>query len=411
MIQAWIRGFLGMICLMGVAGAWAGEEITIDGVVHVKNGATPSEGIETLEFEELWRVGGADDEENVFGVIVQAITDDENKIYLLDMQLSQVMIFSPEGEMIGTLSREGEGPGEVRRPSDMLIMPDGSLGIVQTFPGKIIKVTLDNEPAGQLVVGGNNPTQGGISAIVDGNCAGGNLVLAGVQIAQEQTGQTRMSYLSSFADDGAEKVRYWEKTSRLDFTNLQIIEKDQYALFPRRWNLATDGRIYAATERNQYLISVFAPDGTLLRVIERDSPPHKRTDEEIATLNERYAAQLQGAPNVTIEIEEYAEAIQSIDVAPDGNIWVTSATSTVDQPDGIFMTFDIFNPAGHFIKQLQVVCEADGQDDALILAGPGRYLLIKGLMPAIAGMQGASGSDDEEAEPMEIIYLNGKTSS
>lgn len=403
-----IRNILYIACLVGVAAAWAGEEVVIDGVVHVKNGPEPAQGIATLELEEIWRAGGIDDEENVFGVIVQAFVGDEGNIYLLDMQLSEVMIFSPEGEMIGTLSREGEGPGEVRRPSDMLTMPDGSIGIVQTFPGKIIKVTTDDQPAGEFVVGGNDPTQGGIAALIDAKCASGNLVLAGVQISQEQTGQSRTSYLSSFSEDGAEKVRYWEKATRLDFNNLEIIESDQYSLFPRHWTLGEDGTVYAATERDRYLISVLAPDGTLLRVIERECEMRKRTDEERAVLHEQFAGRIRGAPNVKIEIAETAEAIRSIDIAPDGSIWVTSAYSAFEQPEGVYMTLDVFDPQGHFTKQLRIPFDADGEDDALISAGPNHYLLIRGLMPAIAGMQSGGATGDEEAEPMEIIYLKGK---
>ena len=106
------------------AAARAGQEVTADGVIHVKNPASPPQGVETMQLEELWRVGGAGEDQTVFGVILQALPDEQGNLYVLDLQLSQVFVFSPEGKLLRTLSREGEGPGEVRNPTDMFFMAD-----------------------------------------------------------------------------------------------------------------------------------------------------------------------------------------------------------------------------------------------------------------------------------------------
>jgi len=80
-----------------------GDEVMKDGVLHVVNGAEPENGRQTLQLEELWRVGGEDDEETVFGIINKVLIDDENNIYLLDAQLAQISVFSSEGELTNTL--------------------------------------------------------------------------------------------------------------------------------------------------------------------------------------------------------------------------------------------------------------------------------------------------------------------
>ncbi len=122
-------------------------------------------------------------------------------------------------------------------------------GLLQTFPGKIVKVDLNGVPAGQITIGGNDPTKGGFAAVIDANCRDGKLVLAGVHVSQGQTSQTRTSYLSEYAEDGSEKTRYWDKVTMLDFANFEIIEKDQYFVYPRRWAIGLDGKIYAAPDR------------------------------------------------------------------------------------------------------------------------------------------------------------------
>ena len=95
--------------------ACAGEEVDKDGVLHVMNGAKPSEGNETVELEEVWRHGGEDDEE-FFGMISQCVVGDDGTIYLLDTRMSEVPVYSPDGERLDTLSREGDGPGRDADP-------------------------------------------------------------------------------------------------------------------------------------------------------------------------------------------------------------------------------------------------------------------------------------------------------
>jgi hypothetical protein len=395
------------------AGAPAGEEVTIDGVVHVKNGAEPSEGVETFKLEELWRVGGEDDEEVMLGVVVQAVSDDAGNVYLLDMQLAQVLVISPDGEMTGTLSRQGEGPGEVQRPADLLFMPDGTLGILQTFPGKLIKVTLDDEPAGVVTVGGD-PTQGGFAVVVDAKCRGGNLVMAGVDLTsgETQTQQVRTSYLASYTDEGSKKQVYWDKALLIDYANLRLKEAEQYDIFPRRWALGPTGDVYAAVEREQALLNVYAADGALKRVIEREFTNRKRTAEEREFREELAAVQTRQLPNAEVTIAETPEAISYVEVAPDGMIWTVNSRGDHEQPEGIMMTYDVFDPAGHFVKQVRVECDGDGKNDGLIRIGQDRMILIRGLIPAVMAMQagGASlGSGEEEAEPMEVICYRVKS--
>ncbi|MBD3336126.1 MAG: hypothetical protein GF355_11485, partial [Candidatus Eisenbacteria bacterium] len=350
--------------------AMAGEEETVDGVVHVKNGATPSEGVETIELEELWSIGGADDEETVLGVVVQATVDEEGNVYLLDMQLAQVLVYSPEGEFLKTLSRQGEGPGEVQNPADMLFMPDGTLGLLQTFPGKLVKVNLDDTPAGEVIIGGD-PTQGGFAVVVDAKCRGGNLVMAGTDISQGDgpTQQVRTSYLASYAEDGTKKVRYWESALKLDFTNLKIHERDQYNVFPRRWALGPHGRVYAAVEREDFVINVYEPDGTLTRVIEKEFSNRERTAEEKAFYEQLVEVQTRQFQGADITLCETPEAISYIELAPDGTIWVADSRSEQDQPEGIMTTYHVFRPDGHYLKQAQIACDANGQDDGLIRIG------------------------------------------
>ena len=391
--------------LLATGVAIAGEEVMEDGVLHVKNTATPSQGIETLELKELWRAGGEDDE-IFFGLIIKVLVDDEGDIYLLDAQLNEVQVYSPDGVNIKTLSREGDGPGEIRGPADMLFLPDGNLGILQSFPGKIVKVDRDGNPAGNIQAGTSDATQGGV--IVFTNAAGNEdyLVISGVKISPMENGQNRNHFIARYDLEGNEEVRFYEHSQEWDFTNFELSEKGQYFPHGRYTALTEDGRVYTTPYRNEYTIHLYLPDGTLDRVIEREYKSVMRNEEEmnlIAAAME--AAKAQFPFEIKTSIEETEADISRLHVAPDGSLWVLTSHGQRDQGENIIVTYDIFDPKGHFVKQVAMAGEGDGRKDFLMFAGENRVVLVTGLLDAAANAQGLGGAmeEDEEAEPMQII--------
>jgi hypothetical protein len=401
-----------LITLLLLPGAaLAAEEVTIEGVLHVRNPDTPAGGTETWQLEEVWRAGG-DDDEVFFGIITKVLTDDEGNVYMLDSQLSEVKVFSPDGEFLRTLSRQGTGPGEIQGATDMLLTADGNLGLVQSFPGKIIKIDLAGDPAGTVAPASGDPTQGGLMAVVDAQQAGGNLVMGGISIAvnpAEQT-QTRTNFLASFDDEGKELARYEEKAVHWDFKNFVLSEKQQYFVHFRHWAVGPDGRVYAAPYRNRYAINVYQPDGTLDRVIEREYTSWERDERSRKIIDTIMAGQSRQFPfEIRTEIEETEADISSIHTGPEGTLWVRSSRSNQDQPDGIMMTYDVFDAQGGFEKQVAIACEGDGFEDGLFFAGDDRIIRVTSFLDAVVSIQagGASASDDEEDDgdetPMEAI--------
>ncbi|MFC1572025.1 6-bladed beta-propeller [Candidatus Eisenbacteria bacterium] len=104
---------------------------------------------------------GANEEELFFGLVTDVVGDAAGRVYVLDQQRCHVVVLSSRGEFIRTLSREGEGPGGVRRPRSLLLMDEDRIGIVQGFPGKITVVGLDDEPLRTVDLGAGEPTKRG----------------------------------------------------------------------------------------------------------------------------------------------------------------------------------------------------------------------------------------------------------
>ncbi|MFH1842379.1 MAG: 6-bladed beta-propeller [bacterium] len=399
-----------LICcpfLWGAAAATAAQEEFVDGVLHVKNSAAPSGGIETLTLEQMWQVGGEDDDDFMFGLISQALVDDENNVYLLDSQLNEVTVVSPAGEFLRTVGREGEGPGEFRMAFDMVFMPDGSLGVAQVFPGKLVQLNLDGSPAGEFRPNLGEATQGGFMVLVNCISAGGNLILTGIDMTfnQQELTQTRRYFLKSFNSAGTPLTHFHGTEIVWNFNDFTLKEIETDYLWGRV-DVGTDGRVVAAAPRQGYELTVFNPDGSIDRIIERDYESWPRNDKATGRANAMMNGQLrQMPPGTEVELEDYEADIVTVFVRDDGTVWVQTSRAVWDPKPGVFTTFDVFNPKGEFIKQVDVVADGNAADDALLLAANDLVIHISGWQDGFVQLMGGVMEEDEsgeEAAPMAV---------
>jgi hypothetical protein len=401
-----VRTFVLISVLVLIAGTALAEPVV------VKNGREPAHGVQQMQLEEMWRVGGADDEENFFGLLNQAEIGPDGLIYVMDAQLSQVFVYDDEGTLVKTLFREGDGPGEIRRPRDMVIMADGTIGLVQEFPGKIVRVDADNVPQDSIEPRLGDAADGGFVAMTLAEQRGGTFLIASVEIkpGNPPTTQTRQLYLATLTDEGRVNAPLMTMDAHWDFANFTYREVENLPAFIWSSAVGPDGRVYSAAERNAYKLNVYAADGTLERVIEREYTSLKRTSEDTAWLK----ALLDGAFGQVpfpyeLELADTHPDInwlnRGVQVDAAGNLWVLPSDGTHDQPAGVFATYDVFTPDGKFDHQVQAMCEGDGTEDGIFLLGEDRVVVIKGFIDATATMFGGAVVEEEgdEADPMELI--------
>ncbi len=392
-----------LLSIGAVLPAAAADDARWDGVPVVANGAEPANGRRTVQLQERWRAGGEDSEE-FFGLISQCVVGDDGTVYLLDTRLSEVAVFAPDGERRGSLSREGEGPGETRMPVNLLFLPDGNLGLVQLFPGRIVEVGLDGTPQGTIDFG--DKTEGGFLQLFDCMVQGDRLVVAGMQMQpQPPAGQIRTSFAAAYTLDGKEAVRYEEIRREMDFSQFKWVEDDQDQIEFRKAVVGADGRVYVAGKRNAYRIDVFRPDGTPDRVITRTYEHRQRTPEELQHNQDMMATRLSRLPDAKFEISKTEPDIAALRLGHDGNIWVESSRGGVDQPEGVFFTWDVFDPDGKFVEQVSAACPGDGLDDMMLWTADGA-VQVTGFQSAVQALQNGgagNGEADEDAKPMEVV--------
>ena len=391
-------------------GARAGEEVEIDGRLHVRNPAVPPEGVVTIELEELWRFGG-DEGEVLLGLPTGLGTDTAGRIHVLDAQLNQVHILDADGKLLATRFREGDGPGEIRNPSDLIVWPDGTLGIVQEFPGTVVRLAPDGTPLPSLHPGG--PTaEGGWGVLMSGAPRGADgLVVCGQMTRQDDSGEPqRRRYLAAFDGDGALESVMFEETAPPRDRTRRPREEEMLRPYMTAWDTGPDGSLVTAYLWDEYKLLMYGADGKLARVIEREHEPWRRTDADRAFMLHLFGLPADAEPPIEFAETESAVSIMQhgVTITADGEIWVLPSRGSRELPDGVLARFDVFDARGHFRRQVDVRCEGDPRNDRLVPLPGGRMIRQRRFVDAFVTSLGPGALPADETggdqSPAVICY-------
>lgn len=145
-----LAGFVGIAFIF--AGSYANSQKIeiVDGVRIVHNekggswGKNPQVGIKLMR-----TIGDVDteDENLAFNSPSDIAMDSAGNIYILDSGNQRIQKFSPEGKILATIGRKGQGPGEFTSPSSLDIDSKGYLYVLDTMrlqmlapDGKVLKI-------------------------------------------------------------------------------------------------------------------------------------------------------------------------------------------------------------------------------------------------------------------------------
>jgi hypothetical protein len=361
---------------------------------------------ETAVLNELWRAGGEDDE-IFFGSVAAIRTDGDGNILILDGQLSEVHVYSPEGEHLRTVFREGDGPGEVRRPNDMFVTEDGTICVLTGFPGKIVKVSADGLPAGQTSFARGEKSQVPMGVLNRGFDLPEGILLVGIRMTFNAAITNQTYFLSLCADDGLEKTALVEKNSDVDYSEFIMTE----AGLDFVWNrvaVGPGGHIYVAPERNTYEIKVFDKSGAQVGSFSHPYEQSPRTGDEKKAAKQilEAVAAYYPRPPIRYEVEDTAAVVAGMWVTADGRLWVQTGDAHQAAPEGAWVILDVFSPEGEFEKQVALPGGYDAQQDALFVQPDGLVIVVVGALDAFLNQQAVSsdeGGGESTAQPLEVI--------
>lgn len=375
----------------------AGQETVENGVVYIANSAVPSQGTETLKLRELWRIGG-EDEDYIFRAIDKVLLGYDDKLYVLDGLSGVIYVVNPiNGQEIRQINIDGEGPGELSFANNMFLMEEDQIALLRPHPAKIICIDYQGIPREGVDLSENSFFIAGTA-----DWQNGALVIAGTS-AEIRNGQTFVARYNRYG----EMYRYESYPTRSSAFQGQMVEEDDYFMIGKSWDIAHNGELwlapYWALERDHYLINVYDDEGKLTRVITRDFQSYQRSsDQKEAVKLQKLCGEesLRRFKENGIEYmaEDCEPDVVEIYAHLDGNVWVTSSRGIRDQDLGVIITYDVFSGQGHFLKQVSLVGDGDGQKDIVYFIDQDRVILVKGQSDAKFGCDMSL-----EADILEII--------
>lgn len=367
-----------------------------------------------LDLVERWRIGGEDDQDILLGLVQSGVVDAQGNVYLVDRQLSQVLVISPQGQLKTTLGRAGEGPGELTRPHAVVLLEGGKVGVIQGFPGRITILNPDGTPGGDVTIGGE-ANHGGFNFLREMKVADGKFLgVKGRNTFDMQTQKSQTVSTLSLLDLSGTEVR--EFLSHEDANDLANPSFDEGASFSElsTWDVGPDGRLYTVPQREAYTINVRDLQGEILRTYTREFSARTRSQEDRDRVNSGMMMVVNGRRIVPeSKTMDRDPAIVDLNVAADGRLFVTNCRqqSRLLPPD-CAARFDVISPEGVLLEELTLrIPGFDPEADNLVFLDGTLFLHLRNVEDArqamLASFGGGEDGDEDadlsEPQPLEVV--------
>jgi hypothetical protein len=302
------------------------------------------------------------------GSLLCAVSDDSGLIYLLDYQLSRVLVTTAEGEFVRALGREGEGPGEFRHPTDLCMLPDGIVCVLQGFPANMVYLRPDDTPAGSMIPMSND--EGVFTGVLVRIRRGGRaLVVAGAFMDAKAMPRMTMSFFISSRDgEGKEAHRYRNRDhifSRDDWDELK--EDDAHNCFA----VDAEGRVWIAPTWDRYLIEFHDRQGSAVRTIEREYQSLARPDSMLQSWRDRGRQ-----AHAEYVVAEHHRDIQELVLLEDGSLLVLTSRGRYAPPDGIARVYDRYDADGTPRESLHMVFGEEPREGTYCFLASGQVVVL-----------------------------------
>ncbi|MCD6588419.1 MAG: 6-bladed beta-propeller [Candidatus Fermentibacteraceae bacterium] len=268
----------------------------------------------------------------VFGTIVGAEFTKDGDIAILDAQKSTVSLFTPDGDFIRRIGRNGSGPGEFQMPAGMTFMPEGGLVVSDGGGGKL--VYFDENFDYLAETSGFMPSPPTVITAISGT----EIIGMKPDFEQNEDGMFMGFTVGKWnMESSAPVIVYYSHMSPFDPSDLSSL-KDDIVLF----TATEDGTVFTAPMSTEdYSFTAWTADGEEIFTFENeDFQRVQKTQTEIELeaelVNSRMIANGMPASMAHWEPDPYRTSISAMFVDGLNRLWVsrgTSATSAFDVYD------------------------------------------------------------------------------
>lgn len=317
----------------------------VDGIALVHNVETPLFPNRTVVFEEELGISSEDEAGNIILFQPSQFTvDDLGNIYICDQQDFVIKVFDPQGKLIRSFGKKGEGPGEFQGILGMSFLPDGRMLLTDTS----LRRSNLFDGSGNFL--SSHKWRGFLLDLY--------LTTDTAYIANETIfGQPSRMFVKKFDFEGNELLSLGEfkpmgiKMLRsgdsmfaitLPYTPRSIFSSD------------TKRRLLYHCTNDSYLIEVFDAEGNLLRKIDR---PYERLPFTEKDAQDYYDSFADNPSQVYVEMAKDVElppvktVTDQLLVDDSGNLWV-ELQERIEQGKSELTAYDIFDPEGIYMAKI-----------------------------------------------------------
>ncbi len=342
----------GQDAVSGVAGTLDGPDLALNAVV-----------------EDVFAVGSVTGGDwDAFGSVLSVHFDDQANLHILDGQAVRIFVVGPDGSLVRTIGRRGEGPGEFESVNRFFVGRDGSYTVLGNFDRRVDLLEPDggfrrriDVRTGMILTEAVFP-DGALLISQVFRVDWSNMAASGPLTEEEG----RPLWVLPFPFDGEPEVLY--RAWQLPDTEIISGNSSERVFYagrafepPLAFDLLTDGRM-ALVDSIGYRVKLIDRGGEVTGAIERPIAPLRATEAIREAERERYreihpdasASAASGADGwrregaESLDFADEVPVLRSLRVDWEDRIWVerTGPTGGDDGP------IDIVTPEGDYIGTL-----------------------------------------------------------
>lgn len=309
---------------------WAGTILKENGLTVVKNPIEPYFSKEILKLEEDLTIGTKEGEpEYLFQRIRTLEVNDNDNIFVLDTQASQVKVYDGQGKFLRSFGRPGQGPGELQFPMTILLNPKG-----EVIVGQLNKISYFTSE-GEFIKSIPQNFQGFVEDVDDE----GNLLATVIDI-EKQVYEIRkfdpgLNYLFTVGQSplpSAERRRTGETRAFFPLIRFAIINSNQ---------------IVCGYPGEGYFLKIYDFTGKLIKRIEKEYLPIEVTEEMKKEIKLEYPENMRDSLVFPEELPPYIR----FSTDDQGRIYVSTYETDVERK-GFY--HDVFDAEGRFITRFSL---------------------------------------------------------
>ena len=303
---------------------WKGTIEEVDGVTIVKNPKEPIYPDQIVTFEEDLTIGKLEGpEEYLINRICSFTVDDEDNIFILDWRPWRIKVFDKDGKYLRSISRSGQGPGELQGPGNILFTTQKEIMVNDSRKGALLFFSVDGQFLKEIKI----PTlRLSGEAMADAN---GNIYVEKYFFGEGEDRVIKLSHpYESF------EVRATRSASVRELIPPPIL---RYSLLPGNnlvWGISSE-----------YEFNIVNSEGRLIKKIKKEHSLVRVTDNYKSKYFERLP------PGFSKESQKFSPNFPAFDFFfsdEEGRLFV----KTYKKPEGTNKyIFDVFDPDGRFLTR------------------------------------------------------------